>query len=499
VSLGDRLGALFKGREEFDLTDGGIARPLLFLSFPIVVTNLFQTAYNLADTFWLGQYSTEALAAISFGFPLVFLLIALGMGLSVAGSVLVAQFTGADAPREAEYAAAQTVTFAVGTSLLLGGAGYLVVGDVLGLLGASPAVRPLAAAYMRVISAGLVFMFGFFVFISLMRGYGDTITPMLVMFGSVVLNIALDPFVIFGWGPFPELGVAGAAYATVFSRSLAMAVGLGIMFRGNRGVRIRLADMRPDPAYLRRLVRIGFPASVEVTGRALSINLLLFIVGLFPTTVVAAFGVGTRVFSVIFLPAIALARGVETMTGQNIGADKPDRAERTNHFAAALMFVVLSAAGVVVWLSAPALVGVFTTDAEVVAVGVDFLRFVAPTFGCIGVVRAYTGGFRGAGRTLVAAAVSILMLGGVRLPVAWLAANGLGPRDLWRLLGVPGGAGAEGIWLSFAVSNVAGAVIALLWFRRGSWRESDLTGAAVDDPDVDDEGATRSSPGATDD
>ncbi|EMA57024.1 MATE family efflux transporter, partial [Halorubrum lipolyticum] len=312
MGLLERIDALFKGPEEFDLTSGGIAKPLFFLSMPIVVTNLFQTAYNLADTFWLGQYSTDALAAISFAFPMVFLLISLGMGISVAGSVLVAQYTGAGEAREAEYAASQTVTFAVIASVLLGGVGYFFVGEFLDLMGASADVLPLASSYMEVISLGLVAMFGFAVFIALMRGYGDTITPMLVMFGSVVLNIALDPFLIFGWGPFPALGIEGAAIATVFSRALALVVGLAIMFRGVRGVRINLRDMAPDASYLRRLLRIGLPASVEGTGRAVSMNLLLFIVALFPDPVVAAYGIGTRVFSVVFLPAIAVARGVET-------------------------------------------------------------------------------------------------------------------------------------------------------------------------------------------
>jgi len=133
-----RISSLFKGREEFDLTSGDIGKPLFFLSMPIVVTNLFQTAYNLADTFWLGQYSTDALAAISFAFPMVFLLISLGMGISVAGSVLVAQYTGCSEETEAEYAASQTMTFAGIASVILGVVGYLFVGDFLGFMGRLP-------------------------------------------------------------------------------------------------------------------------------------------------------------------------------------------------------------------------------------------------------------------------------------------------------------------------------------------------------------------------
>jgi len=486
MGLFSRIGSLFKGPEEVDLTSGGIAKPLFFLSIPIVVTNLFQTAYNLADTFWLGQYSTDALAAISFAFPMVFLLISLGMGISVAGSVLVAQFTGADEEREAEYAASQTVTFAVIASVVLGGVGYFLVETFLDVMGASQDVLPLATSYMEVISLGLLFMFGFFVFVALMRGYGDTITPMLVMFGSVVLNIVIDPFLIFGFDNNPLFtmlslgrlestlfamtgytgsGITGAALATVFSRGVALVAGLVIMFRGNRGVQIHLQDMVPDLSYLRRLIRIGLPASIEGTGRALSMNLLLVIVALFPDTVVAAYGIGTRVFSVIFLPAIAVARGVETMTGQNMGANKPDRAEQAAGLAAKVLFGVLTAAGVVVFFIAAPIADVFTTDPEVVDIAAQFLRYVALTFGFIGIMRAYTGSFRGAGKTLTAAAISVLILGVVRFPIAWFASELLGE---------------TGVWLSFAVSNVAGAIIAYAWYRRGTWRKSDLTESKVD-------------------
>jgi Na+-driven multidrug efflux pump len=199
------------------------------------------------------------------------------------------------------------------------------------------------------------------------------------------------------------------------------------------------------------------------------VNLLLVVVATFPDPVIAAFGVGIRVFSVIFLPAIAVGRGVETLTGQNIGAGNEDRAARTNDFAAVVMFGVLSVAAVVVWFTAADIVALFTTpDAPdvVVTVGAEFLRTVAPTFGFMGVMRAYSGGFRGAGKTLTAAAIAIFTQGIVRLPLAWLGAQTFG---------------TQGLFAAFIVSNVTGAVIALLWFRRGGWRDADLT----DDPTVE--------------
>jgi len=483
-ALAERLGGLFKGKDELELTSGPIGKPLLYLSFPIVITNLLQVAYNLADTFWLGQYSTTALAAISFAFPMIFLLISLGMGLSVAGSVLVAQHTGAEEHAEAEYAASQTLTFAVAGSLLLGSVGYFFVEDFLRVLGASQQVLPGATGYLQVVSLGLTTMFGFFVFISLMRGAGDTITPMLVMFGTVVLNIVLDPFLIFGWGPFPELGVVGAAVATIFSRGVAFAVGIAIMLRGNRGIQINPRDMVPDFGYLKKLLAIGVPASIEGTGRALSVNAMLFIIGTFSVTVVAAFGVGIRVFSLVFMPAIAMDRGVETMTGQNLGADHPDRAGRANHFAAKVSFVLLSILGVVTIFAAPTVV---SNDPEVVRVGAEFLQWVAPTFGFIGIVRAYSGGFRGAGKTLTAAALAVTMLGVVRLPVAWVMSRPV-TVPAWAtdpLFAVSSALGTavvdafafslaeQGIWLAFGVSNVVAAALAFAWFTRGTWRDAD--------------------------
>jgi len=466
MSLRDRIGSLFKGPEELNLTSGGIGRPLFYLSLPIVITNLLQTAYNLVDTIWLGQYSETALAAIGMGFPVVFFLISLGLGISIAGSILVAQNVGAGDEEQAEFAASQTVTFAIVASLVLGAAGYFLVGDMLQVIGGPADVVAEATAYLEIISLGMVFMFAFFVFMSLMRGYGDTITPMLVMFVTVVVNMILDPFLIFGWGPFPELGVAGAAYATIFSRALATVIGMTIMFRGNRGVQIHVEDMVPDPAYLRKILRVGVPASIENTGNSIAVMLMLFIVTPFGETVIAAYTVGVRMFSVIFLPAIAVGRGVETMAGQNIGAREQERAGRATNFAAKAMFGVLAAVGVLTWLGAPNIVAIFSDDPEVVEIGRLFLRYVAPTFGFTGIFHAYKGGFRGAGKTLTAAAISISMLGLVRLPVAYFASGEMG---------------YEGIWLAFAVSNVAGAAIAFAWYMRGTWRDAALTD---DTPDV---------------
>jgi putative MATE family efflux protein len=263
---------IFRWPSGLDLADGSVPTSLFFLSLPIVITNLLQVSYNPADTFRLGRYSTDALAAISFGFPLVSLFISLGLGPTVAGSVLVAQHTGAEDTAAAEYAASQTVglTLLAGVGFGLRGSGF--VPDLLQAFGAEPAVLGPATAYMQAISLGLPFPSGFTVFIPLVRGASDTITPMFVMLGTVVLNIAMDPVLIFGVGPIPVLVVQGAAIATVLSRGSATVVGLWPTLRGSQDIRIHPRQLIPDRGYARKILRLGVPASIENTGRAISVN-----------------------------------------------------------------------------------------------------------------------------------------------------------------------------------------------------------------------------------
>ncbi len=452
---------VFRSKEDLNLTEGPVTKNLFYLSLPIIVMNLLQTAYNIADTFWLGQLSDVALAAITYAFPLVFFLISLGMGLSVAGSVLVAQYEGKGDRKKVDFAASQTITFSLLASLILGSLGYTVIGKIVSLMGASSGAEAAATGYLQIISGGLFFMFGFFVFMSLMRGFGDTVTPMLLMFGSVALNIILDPFLIFGWSIFPAMGVKGAAVATVFSRGLAMLVGLWILFTGRKGVEINLSQMYPDLTFFKKMLKIGIPASIEGTGRSISVNLLVAVVGLtFAQTVVSGYGIAVRIFSLIFLPATAVGKGVETMTGQNLGAGNTERAEEAANAGAKYTFAILTGIGVITFLFAYPISSVFTKSPEVAAVSAEFLRYVSFSFGFIGILRSYTGSFRGAGATIKAAIISVGALGAIRLPIAAVGAQTIG---------------TIGVWLGFLASNTLGAIAAYLWYRKGSWKKKEIT------------------------
>ncbi len=469
------------------ITEGDLLGPMVELAWPIVVIQLLQVAYNLADTFWLGQLSGNAVAAISLAFPLVFFLISVGGGFTTAGSILVAQFTGADSEGSAGKVAAQTLGFVVSLSTVLGVVGHFVTGDMLALLPAdaetAAVVVPMAAEYMEVFFLGMPALFGFFVFSSLMRGYGNTRAPMIVMFVSVAINVVLDPLLIFGWWLFPEMGIAGAAVATIFARAVAAVVGVYVLFFTNAGPDIELSQFYPDLSMVSRIVRVGTPSAAEQSTTALAMITLTAMVASFPPAVVGAFGLGNRLISLVFLPAMGLGRATNTMVGQNLGAANEDRAERAVWLAAKFAAAVLFGVAVVAAVFPAPIVSVFLAPgsenaAEIVDFGTTYLRIRSVEFIFVGILQVMLGAFRGAGNTKTAMVMSMVALWIGRVPTVYLFAFTLG----W---------GATGIWVGMALGNILGAIAAALWFTRGTWKETivdaddaeDDTGATPDEDD----------------
>src|SRR5579884_937504 len=215
------------------LLEGPILRSLLALAIPIVLANILQAAYQLIDAFWVGRLGGAAVAAVSVSTPVMFLTIALGAGLAVAGSTLIAQYFGARNQDMVDHVAAQTLLMIVLVSIVLGGAGFIVAPGLLHLMGVAPDVYDGALGFMRVSFVGLLFNFFFFMFQSVMRGVGEAKLPVFIVLGTVILNAALDPLFIFGWGPIPHTGVMGAAIATVGTQSIAALIGLAVLLRGS--------------------------------------------------------------------------------------------------------------------------------------------------------------------------------------------------------------------------------------------------------------------------
>lgn len=445
--------------KQVDSTEGSLIKSLFHLSWPIILSNLMHMTYNLVDTIWVGKVGAKAVAAISLSFPIVFVLLSLGIGFTIAGTTLVAQYTGADKEEKVNHVVGQIFSFVLSIALLCSIIGIIFTPEFLRWMGASQEVLPLAASYMRVLFGGMSFMFIFFIFSALLRGKGNSITPMILMFVSTLLNIILDPFLIFGIGFFPELGVTGAAAATIFSRAVVAVISIYFLWTGKYGLHLKGHHLKFDFKLIKEIIILGAPAAIEQSTRGLGMTVMMSIVANFGTMAVAAFGICTRVLSLVIMPSRGFSTATTTMVGQNLGANKTNRAEKSAYVSTGLNFVFLSVLGVLFFTAPQTIIRIFNDNPEVVKIGSSFMQINGIFFGFMGSLIVINGGFRGAGNTLSAMFFSIFSLWIIRIPLA----------NIWsKVLDW----GVTGIWWSFAVSNIFGSLIAILWFKRGHWKKN---------------------------
>lgn len=442
---------------------GPIPRALLTLAFPIILANILQTGYQLTDAFWVGRLGASAVAAISISFPVTFLVIALGSGLAMAGATLTAQYVGAGRQDMVNHVAAQTMLMVLITSVIFGALGYGLSPHLLTLLGVMPDVYANALGFMRVSFVGIIFVFTYAMFQALMRGVGQTRIPLYIVAGTVLLNFALDPLFIFGWGPIPGQGVMGAAFATLVTQALASLIGLIIFFRGRHGIQLNWRGFMPDPTYLKRAFFLGLPGSVELSTRALGLIIMSFLVSSFGTLTIAAYGVGSNVLQIVTIPIMGLSMAVSTLVGQNIGAGNIDRAARVTQLGTLLGFATLTVIGVIAWFAAPQLVSFFIPgDADVIAEGAGFIRIMCLAWGGIGIQLCIVSAFRASGNMLIAMIIAMVSQWIIQFPLAYVLSKHTT-------------LGAQGLWWSFPVTNIAVALISICWFARGSWKNGRLT------------------------
>lgn len=444
------------------LTEGSISRALVRLSLPIIASNLLQTMYQITDAFWVGRISAQAVAAVSLTFPIIFLLISVGGGLPIAGTVLVAQYKGKGDEKAMNHVAAQTLLMVLIVSLVLSGGGYFFAEPIMYFMGAAPDVLPDAIKFLQITFIGFVFVFGYFVYESLMRGLGSVRTPMLIVLATVILNFFLDPLFIFGYGPVPAMGVSGAAMATVCTQAVATIVGFSLLFTGRHGFHLKLKDFKPDWAFMKRAILLGLPASIEQSTRALGFTVMTILVASFGTTIVAAYGIGTRVLSFIIIPAMGFAMATSTLVGQNIGAGKMERAERTNWIGCGISFVVLTVVGTLLFFIAEPFARFFVPQGgDVIGESATVIRILAFTFGSIGLQMVMVGTMRGAGDTKSAMILAIVSQWVIQFPLMYILSKHTPLAD-------------QGIWWSLAIANLITLVITVIWFMQGGWKKRRL-------------------------
>lgn len=426
---------------------------VLRISIPIILANLLQTAYSFIDLFWVGRLGTSAVAALGSGFPFLFLLMSIAIGLVSAAGILIAQANGKGSDEQVSYLSAQSLTFifVVITGLLL--IGQLLLPTVLAVVTSDVIVLTLSIQYMRIALISLVPLFVYMTIQTILRSVGEVKLPFYIMLFSVVLNFLLDPLFMNGFWFIPPLGISGVAWVTVFTSTISVCIGLGIL-ASKKYVLLHRKDFSLDLLTAKRLFALGLPTSVEMSSRSLGSLLITGLASTFGTIVLAAYALGGQVFSFVIIPAVGIAIGVATMVGNNLGAGKPQRVQETVTFGMFFGFLFLSVLGIILFITARTFVTFFAPgEVELIATATRFVKFIALTFGCVGAQMAVIGALRASGRTVLSmfAAIGYTLLLFVG---AWIFSQFYG---------------ATGIWIAYAAANIGSLGIALYFYFKKQW------------------------------
>lgn len=444
------------------ITSGGIWKAVWFVAWPTAVNTLILSAYNVINRLFVGRLpnAEEALAAVGVGGAALMVQFALTFGISVGASALVARFVGAEQYEDADRATGQSLGLAAAVGVISAAPLILFARPIVEGIGALGPVAVLATDYTVIIAWFSLPLFLYFIAQAALRSAGDVRSPLYAGAATVAVNTVLDWILIFGVGPFPMLGVRGAAIATGASRVVGLAVSLEFLRRSV--LRGSLRRMRPKYDWYARILRIGWPAVLQNLVWTVANVGFLRILGFLPageaTPAIAALTVGIAIESVAFMPGIAYSTAATPLVGQNLGARKPDRAAHAAWVATGQAVFIMSSIAVLFFLAPKWLATMFTTERSVVPMIVSYLRInaVSEPFLALGMV--LRGALQGAGETRIPFWLTVLSLLVIRMPLAW-----------W--LAVPVGLGAAGAWIAMCASTILSGLLVTAYFVTGRWRE----------------------------
>ncbi|MFO7671359.1 MAG: MATE family efflux transporter [Bacteroidales bacterium] len=448
-----------------DLTQGSEGRGILRFAAPMLLGHMFQQLYTFVDQIIVGRYlGKEALASVGASFPILFALIALIMGIATGGTIVIAQFFGAKEIKKVKRAIDTIFIVMAVSSVIMTVVGLRFSEDIFRLIRLPEELMETAVAYFTIYVSGLVVFFGYNSVAAVLRGLGDSITPLYFLLLATVINIGLDLLFIvkFGWG------VQGAALATIIAQGIAFMVAIFYLNRTHELIKFNLREFAFDRKIFRQSLRIGLPTGLQQTFVALGMLALMGIVNGFGTDVVAAYTAAGRLDSLAIIPSMVFSTALSTFVGQNIGAGKTDRIKkglsRTLIMASA---VALGTTALIILLKNP-LMGLFTTDQEVIRIGGEYLTIVTSFYLLFTGMFIYTGVMRGAGDTLIPMFITLFSLWIIRIPAAVFLS-----RETIPFLGLTikgAGLGAEGIWWSIPAGWGFGMVLSMIYYNTGRWK-----------------------------
>lgn len=448
----DNYQGMDKRKGNTDLTEGKVWEVIVRFALPLLIGNLLQQLYNITDSIIVGQFlGKEALAAVSASFFIYYFIISLVIGVGSGTTVVISQLFGAKQYQKVQLAFSSFFIFMLVGGVILSIAGIIFAEPVFRLTNTPEEVIPQAVSYFRIYIGGTFLFVTFNSIISILRGVGESVRPMLFILITTVLNIAFDLLfiLVFNWG------IEGAARATVISQGIGMCIALAYVNNTHPLLSIKKQDMLFDWKLFKESLKIGLPTSVQQCAIALGLIALLGIVNSFGTNTLTAYGAAGKIDTIITQAVLTLSGALAAFCGQNIGAGKLDRVKRGVRFTMYTNIVLGLLTFAAVYLFGDEMMKVFTKDADVVAIGKEYLLIIGGFFIIHGALNVYNGALRGAGDTLFPMITSLVCLWLIRIPLAYYLSSRLG---------------RSGIWWAIGISITIGLLVTFVYYKMGTWK-----------------------------
>jgi len=442
---------------ETDFTVGPIRRALGLLAIPMMLEMSMEAIFAVVDIAFVSRLGTNAIAAVGLTEALITVLYAVAIGLGMGVTAMISRRIGARDPIAAAYVMGQAIWVGAALAIFIGTFGVIYAGDLLRMMGASEAVITEGESFTAILLGGNATILYLFLLNAGFRGAGDAPVALRSLTLANGLNIILDPCLIFGLGPFPELGVAGAAVATTIGRGVGVAYLLWFLFGGKGRLHFQLSNLAISPDLIRRMISISIGGIGQFLIATSSWIAIMRIVALYGSAPIAAYTIALRLIEFVFLPAWGLGNAAATLVGQNLGAGKPERAEKSVWQASRYNVVFMTVSGAVFVILAPEIVGLFTVNEEIIRYGVSCLRILGFGYPMYAVGMIVIQAINGAGDTRTPSFLNFIVFWLVQIPLAyWLATSvGMGP---------------NGVFLAIVLSESLLTILGVIVFRRGNWR-----------------------------
>jgi putative MATE family efflux protein len=443
---------------EVDYTAGSLGRALGLLAIPMMLEMSMESVFAVVDIAFVSRLGTDAVAAVGITEALVTVLYAVAIGLGMGVTAMVSRRVGEKQPDAAAHVTGQALWIGAGLSVFIGIGGVIFAEEMLIIMGATDSVVATGKGFTAVLLGGSASILYLFLLNAAFRGAGDATVALRSLWLANAINIVLDPCLIFGIGPFPELGVTGAAIATTIGRGIGVLYQLWYLLDGRGRLAFHTRHLRIVPALSIRLIKISLGGIGQFLVATSSWILIMRIVSLYGSSAIAAYTIGLRLLEFVWLPAWGLGNAAATLVGQNLGADQADRAEQSVWLAARYNAMFMTAIGIIVLLLAHGIANLFSNDPEVVRYTTSCLRILGVGCPMYAVGMIMTQALNGAGDTLTPTGLNIVCFWVVQVPLAyWLAT---------KLFGGP-----NGVFLSIVLSESLLTVLSVVVFRRGGWKK----------------------------